>query len=267
MNDIWSTVRGGQILEGEVVIDCHTHMGPWFNFSIPQDPWAEGIITALDTCGIQKVICAPHVGIVQDAPWGNEIIAAVVRRYPERFVGYCTVNPNYPEDEMVGEMEKHIIHGNLKGIKIHPATHLYPADGPHYRPMWEFANEHALPVLVHTWESAKECDPRMFIGIGREFQEVKILLGHSGATAKGVDQAVEAATQCENLYLDLTSSILLKGMLEVMVKAVGAGRVLFGTDVPFLDCRGKIGYISIARISDDEKRKILGLNATQLFKL
>ncbi len=267
MSEFWSNARAGNPLRGEVVIDCHTHMGPWFNFSIPKDPWAEGMIAAMDACGIQKVVCAPHVAIGPDAPWGNDLIAEAVRRFPDRFAGYCTVNPNYPERETLDELERHITRGTLRGVKIHPTVHLYPADGLNYRAMWAFANEHGLPVLVHTWESDRLCGPLMFSGIGKEHPKAQILLGHSGASAVGMDQSIQAAREAENVHLDLTASYMPCGMLEVIVASVGADRVLFGTDVPFLDGRPKVGQIASARISDEDKRKIFGLNAKRLFRL
>lgn len=272
MSDLWRTVRSGGILEGETLIDCHCHMGPWYNFAIPKDPWAAGMIAAFDTCGIRKAICAPHVSISLDAPQGNRIISEVVERYPERFEGYCTVNPNYPERELIDEMEKYLLPGpvsgrRLRGIKIHPAIHSYPADGPNYGPVWSFAAEHGIPVLAHTWDGARECDPGMFPGIAKQFRGVQVILGHSGATAKGIDSSITAARENDGVYLDLTSSFLLRGMLEKMASAVGVDRILFGTDVPFLDCRPRIGYVCIARLTDDEKRAILGLNAMRLFRL
>lgn len=267
MSDFWTKARAGNPLRGEVVIDCHTHMGPWFNFSIPKDPWAEGMIAAMDTCGIQQVVCAPHVAIGPDTPWGNDLVADAVRRFPDRFVGYCTVNPNYPEREMVAEMDRLITRGPFRGIKIHPSVHLYPSDGPNYRPMWAFAHEHGLPVLVHTWESDRLCGPLMFAGIGKTYPKAQVLLGHSGASAVGMDQSIQAAREAGNVHLDLTASYLPFGMLEVVVASVGAERVLFGTDTPFLDGRPKVGQVAAARIPDEDKRRIFGLNAKRLFKL
>jgi len=267
MSDIWTRVRAGEVLQDVLIIDCHAHMGPWFNFSIPQDPWAEGMLRAMDTCGIDRVISAPHVGIAGHPTEGNELVADVVRKFPERFAGYCTISPHFSPEEITAELEKHLLHGNLCGIKIHPSCHQYAANGPHYRPMWAFANDHRLPVLSHTWEGSKECSPKLLVEISREFPQVPILLGHSGGTAKGLDEALEAAQECAQLYLDLTGSALPRGMLEIMVDKVGSERVLFGTDIPFVDCRPQIGYVAAARISDDDKRHIFGRNAQRLFGL
>lgn len=267
MRDLWTRVRAGEVLADELIIDCHTHLGPWFNFSIPGDPWAEGMLRAMDTCGIDLAACAPHWAISSNMPAGNQLIAEVVARYPGRFIGYCTISPHYPAEEIWAELERHILHGNLSGIKIHPNVHRYPANGPLYRPMWEFAQQQALPVLSHTWESDRECGPRLFVEIAKEFPNVSILLGHAGGTPAGREEAMATAQECEALYLDLTGSQLPHGLLEVMVRKVGAERILFGTDIPFVDCRPQIGYVAAARLSDDEKRLILGKNAQRLFKL
>ena len=47
-------------------------------------------------------------------------------------------------------------------------------------------------------------------------------------------------------------------------RAVGADRILFGTDLPFLDPRPQLGRVAFAKISDDEKRLVLGLNAARV---
>ncbi|HIE50593.1 MAG TPA: amidohydrolase [Armatimonadetes bacterium] len=266
MNTIWDTVRQGRILEGETIIDLHAHLGPWYNFRIPGDPGPEGMMAAMDTCGIDKVVCAPHLALANDVVGGNNLIADVVRRYPERFLGYCTLNPHYPE-EVVAELEKHILQGNLVAIKIHPSFHHYPAEGSNYRPVWEFAQEHGLLVLTHTWDGDENCAPGRFVKIAQEFPRVNILLGHSGGKGKGMEEALEAAEQADNLYLDLTGSQLPRGVLEAAVKRIGAERICFGTDLPFVDCRPQIGYVAYARISDEDKRKIFGQNALRLLHL
>lgn len=51
-----------------------------------------------------------------------------------------------------------------------------------------------------------------------------------------------------------------------MVKEVGADRVLFGTDAPFLDARPAVGRVGYANISDEEKIKIMGENMRDILK-
>ncbi len=266
-DELWPRVRAGELLQDELVIDIHTHMGPWYNFHIPDDPWAKGMVAAMDSCSINLIVTAPHAGIGPDAPLGNQQAADAIAKFPDRIAGYCTVNPNYPESEMLDELEKCVLRNHFKGIKIHPATHDYSVHGTGYRPMWAFAHEHTLPVLVHTWGGDPKCGPLLFESIGKEWPGAHILLGHSGASLQGIRESIQAAQNAPNLYLDLTKSFMHRGLLEEMVTRVGAERVLFGTDLPFLDCRSQVGYVAGARISDSDKRSIFGGNAAALFKL
>lgn len=266
MSDLWNKIKLGHVLRNELIIDCHTHLGPYFNFPIPK-PWAEGMLEAMDSCGICSVVSSAHLGVLSDFRRGNQMVDDVVQKYPDRFAGYCAVNPNYPEREILDELERYLKHGNFRGIKIHPGLHCCPANSKQYSPVWSFAEESGVVVLVHTWDGIATCDPLMFGPIAAEFPKANILLGHSGGVATGIDKAIQIVKEHTNVYLDLACSRFYHGILELMVKEVGAERILFGTDMPFLDCRPRIGAVAIARISDEDKRKIFGLNAKRLFRM
>ena len=51
------------------------------------------------------------------------------------------------------------------------------------------------------------------------------------------------------------------------VESVGPDRVLYGSDYHLFDMRAQIGKIVTADISEEAKRKILGLNAARLLGL
>ena len=51
----------------------------------------------------------------------------------------------------------------------------------------------------------------------------------------------------------------------MLVAAIGAERVLYGSDVPFLSPVPQVGKVVYADIGETEKRMILGLNAARLF--
>ena len=122
-------------------------------------------------------------------------------------------------------------------------------------------------MLAHTWESDKNCGPGLFADIAREHPRAKIILGHSGVTYDGCQQAIEVARQHDNLYLDTASSQPHIGMIERFVREVGADRVLFGSDIPLLEPAAQLGRIAYARIKETDKEKILGLNAKELLGL
>ena len=52
-----------------------------------------------------------------------------------------------------------------------------------------------------------------------------------------------------------------------MVRGVGADRVLFSSDVPFIDLRFSLGRVVFAPLAPEERLQVLGRNARRLFRL
>lgn len=256
-SDIKGMAALARALEGELVIDSHTHMGPYFNFHIPNND-AGGMMEVMDRLGIKMAWTSPHVGITPDFRMGNDMAAQAMQDYPGRFCGYITINGNYPDD-LSQEIERCYKMG-MRGFKIHPSLHSYPANGENLRPMWEYANEKGLPVLSHTWAGDGTCSPGILGKLAEEYPNVPVILGHSGGTLTGYDEAVAAAKGRENVFLETCGSGVVYGMVEKFVREVGADRILFGSDMPFVNANAQIGKILYAKISDHHKRRILGLN-------
>ena len=78
---------------------------------------------------------------------------------------------------------------------------------------------------------------------------------------------MEAARTCPNIYLETASSWGDHGTIEYLVEGAGEDRILYGSDMPLMDARIQVGRIITAQISDEAKRKILGLNAINLLGL
>ena len=59
---------------------------------------AEGMLVSMDYLGIDKVCITSHSSIGPNYRYGNDVVRDAVTRYPDRFMGYVTLNPNYHED-------------------------------------------------------------------------------------------------------------------------------------------------------------------------
>lgn len=265
MDEVWQSVRAGEPLWEIGVIDAHTHLGPWFAFRIPGNPETAGVIEMMDRLGIATIVCAPHLGIGPNDSAGNDLLRQAASEQMGRILGYCAINPNRSATHKLEELKRCADDPFFVGIKIHPGLHKHPVDGPGYEVVWEYANEKRLPLLTHTWGADPYCTPSMLGEPARRHPHVAILAGHSGATPEGVEEAINVAQQYANIYLELTASILPYGIIERMVGRLGAERVIFGTDLPFLDPRPKIAQVAAARIPADDKRKIFADNAKRLF--
>ncbi|NJD01489.1 MAG: hypothetical protein FIA99_02545 [Ruminiclostridium sp.] len=54
--------------------------------------------------------------------------------------------------------------------------------------------------------------------------------------------------------------------MEWFVKEVGSRKVLYGSDMPFIDPKPAVGRVAFAQISDDEKRDVFGKNMQRLLE-
>ncbi len=260
--------RKGLALDG-LVIDAHGHLGAYMQFYIPRTD-AGSIVEVMDRCGVRATAISGMLSICPDYRAGNEMVAEAAHTFPGRFIGYVTVNPNYPAAEIEAELKHWFTHSSwMRGIKIHPSNHHYPVDGPAYGPAFEAARRYQVPVLSHTWGEGEECtlcSPVMFCRLAQEYPEVDFILGHSGGTPAGYRCAVSSAKAYKNIYLETCGSFQAFGLVEYLVEQVGSERVLFGSDVCYLAQTAELGRVVYAKISCEDKRKILGLNAAKLFR-
>lgn len=247
----------------DLIIDMHCHMGCFRNFHIPHND-VHGMIAGMDALGIDIACVTHHAGIFSDFRYGNDEVARAIDLYPDRIVGYCTINPNFP-NEVEEEMERCVDQMGFRALKVHPELHDdYPLDGRNYRPVWEFAQARGLPLLSHTYGGGDSLD--VFGRLADEFPAVTIFLGHLGFD-KGLERSIELANRHANIILDLTGPVQFSRVVEAAVRGVGADRVVYGSDIPFRDAATQLGNVLYADLSRHEKEMVLGLNARKIFRL
>jgi uncharacterized protein len=244
------------------VADAHGHIGTHPDFPIYAGEPAD-MVAVMDLLNIEKLAVTSILACYNDCPRGNAEVAQLLKQHPDRFWGYVTVNPN-PPGQALAELEKWASLHTPPLIKFHPSLHKYPVHGKHYRPIWDYAHQTHAVVLVHTWDSDPNCGPLLFPPIAREFPNARILLGHAGVTWRGYMQAMEAAEAAPNLFLELAGSQHHRLILERAVERMGAERILFGSDLPFLDPSMTLAHVLTAWIPDTAKEQILRTNFLRL---
>ncbi|SEM47056.1 amidohydrolase family protein [Nonomuraea pusilla] len=235
-------------------VDAHAHLGPYSLFFIP-DHGAADLVRVMDRCGVARTLLSSHLAIQCDAAAGNDATAAAVAAFPDRLAGYLVVNP---WQDPVAELSRWAGDPRFAGIKLHPSLHEYRLTGPRYRPVWEYAAERRCPVLTHTTSGLPYDDPAMVGEVAGRYPEVTILAGHSGLFRAGFDDAIEVARRHPNVVLELCGSFMHGDEISRMVGEVGSGQVVFGSDVPFIDLRMSLGRVIFARLSEADRRAVLG---------
>lgn len=248
------------------IVDAHAHMGPYYAFMVGDDGSPAAMVRWMDRLGIDVSIVSPHLAITCDWREGNRQAYAAAEQFPGRIVPFVVINPHLPTAEIEAEIAHWHETAGIVAFKFHASLHKTDTLHPGYTPAYEYANEHSLPILSHSWSGAGG-PMKVIETLAERYPNIRFINAHSSSGWNVIDSACELAEKFDCVYLDLTGSLLAYGGLERMVERVGADRILWGTDNPFIDPRPGLGRMLCAEVSDDDKRKMLGLNAKRLFRL
>jgi hypothetical protein len=235
----------GLAVEGELVIDAHAHLGVLKDYFVPQ-PDPERLVAYMDRYGIDTACIFAFAGVGSDFMYGNDLVAQAVRAHPGRFIGYTTLNANYPE-ALIPELERAEGTG-LRGIKLITAYQGQSEETERFFPVYDWANARRKIILSHQWGTAD------FLGrIAARYPDICFVIGHLNRSY------AEVVRRQDNVYTT-TTFVPWPGAIAQAVEWFGVPKILFGSDFPDLDTSLNIGPILTARISDEAKRRILGLN-------
>ncbi|MGH9672063.1 MAG: amidohydrolase family protein [Bryobacteraceae bacterium] len=230
--------------------DTHTHLGSAFHSG--RQMTADAMLAHMDAAGIDRSLLIPFP-VVADYRAEHDLIARAVREYPDRFTGALCMNPFLPEQEVADEVRRGVEQLGLRALKLQPQfCGLNPLST---KASWFFglANEHHLPVIVHTGAGAPFALPSLLIAPARQYPELPIVAAHCGSSIYYLE-AIIAAQVCPNIYLDL-SSLMPHQSLDV-IKHVPANRVMAGSDVPE-SAAVELGKIVDLPVDESIRRTIL----------
>ena len=224
---------------------------------------ARGMMELTRRMGVEVTAMMSWNGTVgMDAVAGNELVLNVVRQFPEEIVGLTTLNPAVMSpEEMLQEMKKYHLEHGFPGLKPYVRTPI-PYNDPLFEPWWEFADEHHLYGLFHIGVGGVN----VVADIAGRHPNFHCLIAHSGGSYAFAKQVAEAAKQHPNIYAELTLTPVTNGVVEWLVGEIGADRVLFGTDAPMRDPRPQLGWVLYTRLTEDQKRLVLGENFRRILQ-
>lgn len=264
------------------IIDMHGHLAPFHGGYLPSAP-VERMVRSLARAGVKRIVCAPHDALFVDVDYGNALMQKTIDEHPDVFLGYWSVNPNHAEALARAPKEFERARGFV-GFKLLPDYHTYPVTGERYAPILEYASEHGLIVLVHTWGGSAFDSPHLVGQVAEKYPGVAFLMGHSGFG--DWETSVRVAAEMPNVYLELTavyvahdfanqpsgsgtpvpllSHLQVNGIIEFMVERASSKKIVFGTDMPWYSPHYAAGAVLFARIDEEARHDILHRNAERL---
>jgi predicted TIM-barrel fold metal-dependent hydrolase len=279
-----------------MIIDFHTHIFPeaikknrevYFKgepaFELLYDSpkskiaGAEEIISAMDTQGVDR-------SVVFGFPWKdiatcrmhNDYILAAVKRYPDRLIGLCCLDPAHPD--AAAEVER-CLKAGLSGLGelAFYDSGFTPKAIEQLAPLMALCREADLPVLIHTNEPVGHSYPgkspmtlRELYRLIRTFPDNKIVLAHWGGGIFFYHlMKKEVKDALTNVYVDTAASPYLYDVdiYRLAVKILGAEKILFGSDYPLLEPDRYFSQLRESGLPPLEVQQISGLAAGRLLKL
>jgi aminocarboxymuconate-semialdehyde decarboxylase len=227
---------------------------------------------------------------------GNEAVAEVVARHPDRLVGLGSL-PLQDVALSSAELERCVRDLDLRGVIISSHVNGIELGDPRLRPFWAKAQELGAVIFIHPAGNSdnRMCRNRLMITVGQPLEEayalssliyegiidrfprLKIMVAHGGrylpfyAGRHDNDYRYGRSPQLKgdfSSYLPrfFYDTVLFNpDMLEFLVTKVPSSHVMLASDYPFAE-REPVEYVRRAKkISRHEQDAILGANAAALF--
>lgn len=201
-----------------------------------------------------------------DVRQANESMLQMQRAVPGRVFGYCVVNPNYP-DHAKAEIERNLDRG-MVGIKLAASRR---ADDPLVDHVASVAAARGVPVLHHVWQHRRRdwpgqdaSDAVELARLASRHPTANFILAHLGGGGEWA-HSLRAVVEPRNVWVDLSGSGVDVGMLESALDIVGAGRLLWGTDLTMDTGSAKLRYLKALNCSRSDLDLITHGNAQRIF--
>lgn len=236
-------------------IDVHNHIGvdPAYEEGRTEDELVEEMENAeIDRCVVFPFTTNP------DVKEQNAVVKAAFDKYPEKLIGFFTMNPKLPE--MTDLMYEYKEQG-FKGVVTDPRFGV-GHDAKRFHELVECALVLDLPLWLH---SDDKDTMRVYIGplesMLDKYPEVKFILSSMYYDAVGI------ATRHKNVFID-TSTFMSGSSTATATQPIGTHRILMGSNTPYGLLKREVDKITILEeLTDFQKSLIFWQNAKRLLKL
>ncbi|HAD12473.1 MAG TPA: amidohydrolase [Saprospirales bacterium] len=238
------------------IIDCHCHAGKGDGLSGPWDTSAplSRFLQWSANAGIHQtnLFAALHKDSYRHA---NQQVAQIVQSRPERFFGFAFVHSSADKGQVMDMIRVAVEQYGFCGIKAH--RH----DARITREVCEAAQAYQIPVLYDVMGETSVVEL-----LATEYPKVNFIIPHLSSFADDWQAQLSFIPMLErhpNVFTD-TSGVRRFDLLEMAVKRAGAGKILFGTDGPWLHPAVELQKVLSLDISARDKQLILSDNFLRL---
>lgn len=219
---------------------------------------------------------------------GNELLSRVVARHPDQFTGFAHHDPFLPN--AAGELERALTLQGLRGYKIFATLMDRRLDDEALFPVWDVAERHKAPVLVHFGPlggkggvgTGVNISPLVLHDVAKAFPGIPFIVPHLGGGYPR--ELMHLAWACPNVHTDTSGSMEwlhwlpydldFQTLFRRFYEAMGPERMIFGTNSSWFprgfEMRQALDQLRVCkhlRIPTEHQQLIFGGNAARLLRL
>jgi predicted TIM-barrel fold metal-dependent hydrolase len=241
----WSVINGSRLAAGDRIgITCH-------------------VASILGSWGATSPTYMPSP---DDVSYGNRAMLDLQTAESHRVRSYVMVNPN-DRTHALAEIEAAAARGAV-GLKLAASRR---ANDPLLNEIIHAAQAHSFPVLHHVWQHRRRDWPSQEVSDATELLElaarhagVPFILAHIGGGGD-YEHTFSVVRDAANVFLDISGSGVDRGMLDGAVAAVGAGRLLWGSDLTMETGLAKLRALAYAGLTQPDIAAVRWRNAARIF--
>ena len=203
----------------------------------------------------------------------NDYILESVARYPQRLIGFCTVQPN-SYAAAIAEIER-CATGGIRGVgEMRPDMQLFDLkDEQVMEPFIEVIRKYKLILLTHASEPVGHeypgkggVTPDILYPFITSFADLTIVCAHWGGGLPFYALMPEVKQALHNVYFDTAASPFLYSpqVYNQVIQLVGGDKILFGSDYPLLTQNRLLSEINSLDLPEETRNLILSGNAQRL---
>lgn len=219
-------------------------------------PFSENhLARMMERYGIERGIVSSTIGNTCDFVRGNQQVQQVAGKGP--LLGAVVVNTQYPP-QAIEDMRKYLTSPGFAALIIRSGEtgRLVPAEE-----CQDILNAHRRflkPVMI---QASDRDSVLQFDEVAKAFPGIKFVMLSMGGDAWRT--AIDVAAKTLNIVLEISGS-LNPDKISTAVEAIGAHRMVYGSNLPFADPSVTIGLVGDADISDADKKMIFEGSARRL---
>jgi predicted TIM-barrel fold metal-dependent hydrolase len=252
------------------IVDAHTHTGPNGRFPVPDENFSPADwLSAMDRHLIDRMVVCPYEALTDPAVTSAERTRPLRAGAGGRARYLQVFDPRHPDS--LSRVAAALPDVECAGIKIHPSFHETPADDVRYAPLFGLADETGAPVLTHSWDISST-NPVQHLSHPDRFRchlvdhpGVTLILGHAGGRPGAMESVLALCAEFPRIHVDLAGDYYDDGLVELLVARLGAGRVIFGSDLNWIDPSANLAPVLASGLSDSEAHDILCENALRVY--